>query len=193
MKRAIGSLRRLFRARSWHGPATALYGAIVEQSRLPVFYDSHAVPDTLDGRFDMIVLHSFLVISRLKDGGQDGADLAQKVFDLMFEDMDRGLRILGSSDVRVGKRIKAMGQAFYGRVQAYEAGLAGGGDALAEAVRRNVFRGAEGAEAAAMAIADYVRREAAALARLEMAGLLAGRLGFGPPPGGGAAAPAGKD
>ncbi len=130
----------------------------------------------------MIVMHTFLVISRLNQEGQDGKDLAQAVFDLMIEDMDRGLRLLGSADVRLGKRIKAMARAYYGRARAYEEALADVGGALAEAVHRNLFRGAEGHEEGAKLVASYLRRETEDLGRLEAGGLLAGRIGFGPPP-----------
>ncbi len=147
-----------------------------------MFFSSFGVPDTLDGRFDMVVMHVFLVISRLKNDGEEGRDLAQEVYDLMFEDMDRGLRLAGSGDMRVGKRIKAMAQAFYGRAQAYEEGLAGGGDSLAQAVRRNLFRGAAGTEDAAAAVAAYLRRESEALADLDQGRLLAGSVEFGEPP-----------
>ena len=184
----MGALHRLFQRTPRREEAAALYAAIVTQSRLPVFFIDFGVPDTLDGRFDMVVMHTFLVLSRLKQEGEDGKGLAQGVFDEMFEDMDRGLRHLGSSDVRVGKRIKAMAQAFYGRAQAYEEGLARDDNALAQAVRRNVFGGADGTGAAAAVIATYLRRESEALARFEKGQMLAGRVEFGEPP---APAPAG--
>lgn len=182
MKKIFASLRKLFQDSPRRAAATTLYAAIVDQSREAAFFGALGVPDTLDGRFDMIVMHTFLVISRLNQEGQDGKDLAQAVFDLMIEDMDRGLRLLGSADVRLGKRIKAMAQAYYGRARAYEEALADVGGALAEAVHRNLFRGAEGHEERAKLVASYLRREAEDLGRLEAGGLLAGRIGFGAPP-----------
>jgi len=165
---------------------------IVEQSRLPAFYRHCAVPDTLDGRFDLIALHSFLVLHRLRDTGADegGADekaaeakaLSQELFNAMFADMDRGLRDLGSSDVRTPKRVKAMVEAFYGRAKAYEDGLSDPGGGLAEALRRNLFRAVEAGEGPSRRMAGYVRREAGNLAQQSLPDLIAGRITFGPPP-----------
>lgn len=176
-----------------HAPAAgALYMRIVEQSRLPAFYRHCAVPDTLDGRFDLIALHSFLVLHRLRDkgagakgpddGGAEAKELSQELFNAMFADMDRGLRDLGSSDVRTPKRVKAMVEAFYGRAKAYEDGLTGPGGGLAEALRRNLFRAVEAGEGPSALMADYVRREAGNLAQQSLPELIAGRITFGPPP-----------
>ena len=171
-----------------HAPAAGeLYMRIVEQSRLPAFYRHCAVPDTLDGRFDLIALHSFLVLYRLRVGGSgEGAaeakDFSQELFNAMFADMDRGLRDLGSSDVRTPKRVKAMVEAFYGRAKAYEDGLSGPGGGLAEALRRNLFRAVEAGEGPSALMADYVRREAGNLAQQSLPDLIAGRITFGPPP-----------
>ena len=128
------------------GPEVDLYAAAVTRARSPRFYADWAVPDTLDGRFEMIVLHVFLVLRHRKDQ----PELGQAVFDLMFRDMDQSLRELGVSDVVVGNRIKEMARAFYGRVAAYEAGLAEPA-ALAEALRRNVYGTLETAPAEAVA------------------------------------------
>ncbi|WP_374466727.1 ubiquinol-cytochrome C chaperone family protein, partial [Ferrovibrio sp.] len=92
----------------------ALYRAIVAQSRQAGFYREHGVPDSLDGRFDMIVLHSFLVMRRLRRIGAAAEPLSQQLFDLMFADMDSNLREIGVGDLSVGKKVKAMAQAFYG-------------------------------------------------------------------------------
>ena len=102
----------------------ALYNRVVEQARRPAFYTTCGVPDTLDGRFDMIVLHAFLLFHRLKLDHPRSADLSQSVFDLMFADMDRSLREMGAGDLGVGKKVKTMVRACYGRIAAYEAGLA---------------------------------------------------------------------
>lgn len=172
----------LFR-KSPHAPgAAALYMRIVEQSRLPAFFRHGAVPDTLDGRFDLIALHSFLVLYRLRGAGADAKDLSQELFNAMFADMDRGLRDLGSSDVRTPKRVKAMVEAFYGRAKAYEDGLTDPGGGLAEALRRNLFRAVDEGEGPAALMAAYVRREAESLAHQSLLDLVAGRITFGPPP-----------
>lgn len=192
----MSSLYQRFKGLFREGPhaqaANEVYMRIVEQSRLPTFYRHCAVPDTLDGRFDLIALHAFLVLYRLRDkggeaiGAEVGAaevkDFSQELFNAMFADMDRGLRDLGSSDVRTPKRVKAMVEAFYGRAKAYEDGLTASGGGLAEALRRNLFRAVEAGEGPSALMADYVRREAGTLARQSLPDLVAGRIAFGPPP-----------
>jgi len=155
--------------------AHGLYAAIVVRARTAEFYSGLGVPDTLDGRFDMIVLHMFLVLERLRSGNKAGRHLSQALFDLMFRDMDRSLREIGVSDHAIGRRIKQMISAFYGRMQAY--GEAGDDPArLAEAVRRNVYREQSSDPAALSRLAGYMlatRRELAAepLERLLVGGL----------------------
>ena len=101
------------------GPAFALYAAAVAAAREPWFYQALGVPDTLDGRFDLVALHAFLLIHRLQAAPDPGPALAQAVFDAMFSDMDNNLREIGVSDLRVGKRVRAMWEAFHGRAKAY--------------------------------------------------------------------------
>ena len=147
-----------------------LYAKAVAQARQPVFYDRGAVPDSVDGRFDLLVLHMFLLLHRLGAEGAEGRKLAQKLFDLMFADMDRSLREMGVSDMSVGKRVKEMARAFYGRLDAYEKGL---GDAagLEAALARNLYRGAEVAPAILAAMGRYVTAQAEQLAGLDLARL----------------------
>jgi cytochrome b pre-mRNA-processing protein 3 len=153
--------------------AEALYAAIVSQARRPEFYAELGVPDTLDGRFELVALHTFLVLRRLKARGQAG-EAGQELVDLFIQDMDASLRELGAGDLGVGRRVKAMAQALYGRISAYETGLAGSAEALEAALRRNLFRTAPetGPQPGTLkAVAEYVRGES----------LGAGAL-FGPPP-----------
>lgn len=120
----------------------ALYTAAVRAARDPYYYTELAVPDTMDGRFDMIGLYTFLLIDRLHGAEDAGKALAQAVFDAMFLDMDHTLRELGVGDITVGRKNKAMWEALNGRRQAYEAPMAAGDlDGLAEAIGRNVWRG----------------------------------------------------
>jgi cytochrome b pre-mRNA-processing protein 3 len=156
----------------------ALFAASVAQARQPQFYAELGVPDTLDGRFDLIVLHAVLVVRRVRRAGGEGGDTARAMVDTMFEDMDRSLRELGVGDLSVGRKVKAMARAFLGRAMAYEDGLAGNGPALEHALRRNVFGTTDPAPRAAAALASYVRRQDRHLAKLPDEGLLAGRLEF---------------
>jgi len=162
--------------------ARRLYAALVRQARQPGFYTVCGVPDTVDGRFDMILLHAFLLLRRLKREHARSRDLGQAVFDLMFADMDENLREMGVGDLAVGKRIKGMAQAFYGRIAAYEAGLAAADESLDLALRRNLYRKAAPADAAVALVVDYLRREAAALDAEPLDSFLTGQVRFGPAP-----------
>lgn len=157
--------------------AAEIYVALVNQARRPEFYGPGGVPDTVDGRFELILLHAALVIRRLNAAGEAGRTLAQAVFDALFGDMDRNLREMGIADIRVGRRVKNLATAFYGRSKAYEDGMAGGPAALTEAIRRNLLDG-PGAEP----MAAYVLAEAAGLDGQSDAQLIGGLPVFGPPP-----------
>ncbi|MGE0668202.1 MAG: ubiquinol-cytochrome C chaperone family protein [Sphingomonadales bacterium] len=186
MLQFIRNIRRAFMPSPQQLRANALYNAAVAQSRRPGFYLDGAVPDTLDGRFDMIVLHVFLVMRRLRDGGPEGEALSQALFDEMFADMDRSLREMGVGDMGIGRRVRAMGEAFMGRVKAYEEALEQAGGGLEDALARNVYRSSPPPAEALAAMADYVRRENTALRGFPVAALMAGEAAFGPAPGGGA-------
>jgi cytochrome b pre-mRNA-processing protein 3 len=161
-------------------PPERLYGEIVAQARQPWLYSTAGVPDTVDGRFDMIVLHAFLVFDRLSGGDERAKTLSQAVFDEMFKDMDRSLREMGASDVGVGPKVRRMAEVFYGRSQAYSDALRQQGEsrrqALIAALARNVFAGNEGAEPAGLA--DYVLEEHHGLAERPLEQLLSGHAGF---------------
>ncbi len=176
-------LFNLFRRNPHEAAARALYGAVVAQSRLPAFYEAYGVPDTPDGRFDMIAVHAFAVMRRL--GGADNKaarDLSQTLFDVMFVDVDRNLREMGISDIRIGSNVKAVARAFYGRIDAYDAGLKAGDDGLLRgALSRNLFRKSSPSEAQVGHMAAYVRRLAADLDAWPLDDLMAGRVDFAAP------------
>ena len=126
----------LFRRRQDREADYRLYGCIVDQARMPAFYNDCGVPDTVAGRFDLIGLHAYLVMRCLKEiDSQRGTDLSQRLFDIMFTDMDRNLREMGVGDLGVGKKVKELAKAFYGRVKAYDEGLAGGTEKLEDALQ----------------------------------------------------------
>lgn len=131
-------LLRFFRAipKARRQAAEALYAEIVAGARNPVYYAELGVPDTVDGRFDMILLHAFAVMRGLRLRGQ--GVMAQLVYDIMFVDFDRAVREMGVGDLSVGKHIRRMMRAFNGRVHTYDAAL-GDRAALVEALRRNVY------------------------------------------------------
>jgi cytochrome b pre-mRNA-processing protein 3 len=164
--------------------ARTLYVALSAQARHPVFYAHWGVPDTLDGRFDCVALHAFLVLNRLKaETAPDAAALAQHLVDTFVEDMDRTVRELGVGDMGVARRVKAMAQALYGRSAVYSGALADETPAaLDEALRRNLYGTVESPDPAGVAaMAVYVRAAAAALAAGDLAALQAAKPGFPEP------------
>lgn len=178
------SLASLFRRNRHRDTAMRLYGSIVEQARKPVFFTDFGVPDTFDGRFELVALHGFLVLNRLKTEGAKAAELAQALFDLMFADFDRSLREMGVGDLGVGRHIKTMAQGLYGRIGAYEAGLRTEDAApLAEALRRNLYGTVSPAESDVEGMAAYLRRCAAIVAAQPVGGLVAGKVAFAAAPG----------
>jgi cytochrome b pre-mRNA-processing protein 3 len=162
--------------------AHGIYVALVEQARAPVFYQQLEVADTLDGRFDMILLHAFFVFLRLKDETGEGRRLSQDVFRVMFDDMDQSLREMGVGDLSVGKRVKDMAKAFYGRMNAYEVALTEGEAALKDALARNLYRSQRPDDAVLVAMARYVVRQANGVIAQPISHIRAGRLSFCPPP-----------
>jgi cytochrome b pre-mRNA-processing protein 3 len=172
-------IRPLFR-RVPHDSIGALYGAIVAQARRPCFYLDYGVPDTVNGRFDMIVLHAALLLRRLAAEPAPARALGQEVFDRFCRDMDHNLREIGVGDLAVSKEMQRIAGAFYGRAKAYEAALAEEGDlALAAALARNVYGVAEPQTAGRLA--TYVRVSVRHLADLDGAALARGELGFPDP------------
>jgi cytochrome b pre-mRNA-processing protein 3 len=156
-----------------------LYGAAVAAARQPYFYAVLGVPDTLDGRFDLLSLFAFLLIERLRSEPERGPALAQAVFDAMFSDMDVNLREMGVGDLSVGKKIRAMWEAFHGRAIAYAKPLTSGDEGeLAAAIARNVWRGAAPPSGSPAALARLVVAGHAALARQSLAALAEGKVSF---------------
>jgi cytochrome b pre-mRNA-processing protein 3 len=140
----LAGILSLFRRDRHERAGFQLYTTTVGSARDPFLYTDLGVPDTLDGRFDMIGLHAFLLIRRLSRDTEPGPALAQAVFDAMFSDMDINLRELGVGDLSVGRKVKEMWEAFHGRSRAYSAALDAGDDAAFEtALARNVWRGGE--------------------------------------------------
>ena len=155
---------------------STLYGMIVAQARMPCFYRDYAVPDTVNGRFDLIVLHLALVLDRLMaDPAQREA--GQGLFDHFCTDMDSNLREIGISDLKVPKEMRRMGEAFYGRAQAYQAALVAAGDeALIETVARNIYGVTPPGPAAAGRLAAYIREAVREVAAKDAAAVAEGAL-----------------
>ena len=171
----------LFKSRKHTKVARTLYSLILIQARLPVFYSDWGVQDTIDGRFDMMVLHAHILFNRLKDGTTKDQEIAQAVFDLMFADLDQNLREMGVGDVGVSKRIKAMAEAFYGRATAYSNSMLEEDNiALTAALRRNLYRNSEAEDQQIIGISIYMRNQVAHLKSQELSELIKGKISFMP-------------
>jgi cytochrome b pre-mRNA-processing protein 3 len=158
--------------------AQRLYAALTAQARRPDFYLTCGIPDTIDGRFEMVTLHAFLLFRRLKGHGEKAGAVAQAVYDVMFGDFDASVREMGAQDLGVGRRIKFMTEAMNGRFAAYEAGLAQGQAQLELALKRNLYGTTEPVDECLKRMADYMRRADAELTALPIDQLMRGVLHF---------------
>jgi len=170
----------LFRRNRHRAQAHAAYVSIVEHARAPGFFLRLEVPDTLDGRFEMIALHMFLVLNRLKAEHETTADFAQALFDAMFADLDRGLREMGATDIGVGRRVKEMAKAFYGRIAAYEEGLKGTDATLGGALKRNLYGTVQPRPEALAAMVGYMRSQMEVLNRQPIEAIFNNNIKFLP-------------
>ncbi|MCB1424844.1 MAG: ubiquinol-cytochrome C chaperone family protein [Zhengella sp.] len=169
------------KARANHDLTDGLYGQIVAAARQPRFYAQWDVPDTPLGRFEMIGLHMFLFLRRVRGRGETLDAVAQDVTDIFFKEVDHSLRELGIGDTSVPKRMKKLARMYFGRLDAYEKAL-GEGDAaaLAMALQRNVRpEAAEWPQAGELA--RYVLAAEAALAAESDETLLSGQVIFPDP------------
>ena len=149
--------------------ARRLYDGLVARAREPVFFMGFGVADSLDGRFDLLVLHAWLALRELK-----GAPAAQDLTDLIFTGFDEAMREQGAGDMGIGHKLKAMANAFYGRIAAYDA--AKDEQELAAALAKNLWRGGQVGDRA-RTLAAYAAR-----ARQSLAQSLPDALDFGPLP-----------
>ncbi len=170
------------------GTIETIYGMIVTQAREPLFYRDLGVLDTVNGRFDLLVLHLWMVLRRMKSI-EAGAGLSQPLFsqalfsqalfDRFCEDMDANLREMGVGDTTVPKRMRAFGEAFYGRVAAYDLALDAGPEPLALALCKNILNGEQLDKARQLAV--YAETALADLAALDDTTLLGGSWKFPSP------------
>jgi cytochrome b pre-mRNA-processing protein 3 len=158
--------------------ARQLYGSSVAAARNPALFRDICVADTMEGRYEMVVLHVGLLVRRLTAAGEQGKALGQAVLEEMVTALDDDFRELGVSDLRVGKKVQAAASAFYGRMRAYDQGLQSPDPAaLTEALARNVPASGEG-PLAADRLAAYVRATETALNDQPVAALCEGKVLF---------------
>lgn len=160
--------------------AGEIYGVIVTQARLPAFYTSLGIPDTPVGRYETVVVHLFLVLERLRSAGPEALELSRAVIEAFVADMDDYVRQYGSSDVATAKKVRRAAAGFYERAAEYRAGLVEPprlDRAFAEHVLANGVSSPRSA-----ALARYMQRAVALLAKQNSAALLDGQIEFPAPP-----------
>lgn len=153
----------------------ALYDKAVAQARRPALYTALHAPDTVEGRFELYTLHVVLLLHRLKGQGAKAADISQALFDAYLKGLDDALREIGVGDLSVGKKMRKLGEAFYGRARNYDDALSALPDtgALSAVIGRTVLAGeASGPEP----LTAYAVSAVEALASQDMEALLEGRV-----------------
>ena len=171
-----GLASRLLRPRAATVAGRALFAAVSDQARNPVLYREGGAPATTEGRFELYTLHLALALRRLKGQGAQASETAQALFDAFLKNLDEGLRDMGVGDLSVGKKMRKLGEAIYGRVKGYDAALddADRVAALSALIDRTVF--ADTASPQAGSIARYVALAADALELQRLPDILEGRL-----------------
>jgi cytochrome b pre-mRNA-processing protein 3 len=174
--RGVMLLDRLFRPRPALAAGRALYVRCVEQSRTPALYAELGAPDTVEGRFEVYSLHVVLLLDRLRAQGEAAAEVSQGLFDTYVKSLDHALREMGVGDLSVGRKMRKLGEAFYGRCKSYEAAFQALPDEgpLQALVIRTVY--AEADAAPAPRLVAYVLAQRAALAGQALDRLLAGEV-----------------
>ena len=169
-------LDRLFRPRAAKGIGEALYARCVEQSRTPALYADLRAPDSVEGRFEIYTLHVVLLLDRLRGQGAQATDISQGLFDTYVKALDHALREMGVGDLAVGRKMRRLGEAFYGRGKSYETAFAALPDEteLAALLTRTVYAGVEAPPVEQMC--GYVTRQRAALAAQPLESLLSARI-----------------
>jgi cytochrome b pre-mRNA-processing protein 3 len=174
-------LDRFFKPRTTQTAGRKLYAAVVEQARRPELYAAFGAPDSVEGRFELYTLHVFLLLDRLRGQGPQAADTSQALFDTYVSALDDALREMGVGDLSVGKKMRKLGEAFYGRVKSYEGAFeALPATAELEALLRRTVYEQGGAENAPK-LASYVIGQREGLAAQPLAQILNGAPAWGAP------------
>jgi len=175
----VFSLRSLLKPRDDHATAHALYSETVLAARDPAFYLDWGIPDTVEGRFEVLCLRAFALLHRLKQA-PEAADVAQAYFDIMFDDLDSNLREMGVGDMSVGKKVKKLAGGFYGRIKAYDAALDNTDDeaVLTETLAHFLFRDASPTPETLGCAAVFLRQDVEMLESQTIVTLLTGNVTF---------------
>ena len=171
----------MFRAKkaenSWEQAAGDVYRVLLMRALEPVFFKKYDVPDTFEGRFDLLLLHVFAVMHvSLKHGGADAEGFNQALFDVMFQDMDQSLREAGKGDMVVPKQMKRMMLAFNGRMNRYEEAFGEGAQAFKDAIAANVYGDTDVKAAHITALGAYIKNNIKAIEKAGADALFSGTL-----------------
>jgi len=165
-------LQRLFQPSTHRIAGQALYEAATRQARQPAFYAELSVPDTVEGRFELYTLHVVLLIHRLRGIEGETARVSQALFDAYIQALDDALREMGVGDLAVAKKMRKLGEAFYGRAKAYQTEMEG----LAALIERTVYADVD--QPSTDRLVGYVQRSVAALASTSVEDVVAARLNW---------------
>lgn len=163
-----------------HRQARELYKVVIRSSRNPIFYSDYNVPDTMEGRFEMVALHAGLLVNRLcrPDMGVEGQKLAQAFFDEMFKAIDLSIREMGVGDLAVPKRIKKMMTNFKGRAFAYDEATKANQNEIIHVLSRNIYLTEKPSSYAIKKFADYVSNCVSSLEKQSLSDFNQGKLLF---------------
>jgi len=169
-------LNRLFRRGPARDAGEAMYAALVSQARNARLYEAFGAPDTVEGRFEVYTLHLVLLIDRLNAEGAGSKPVSQALFDAYVKALDAALREMGVGDLSVGKKMRKLGEALYGRMKSYQAAFEALPDEtpLEDLIQRTVHAEADGTKAPAMA--GYALAQRAHLAGQPAQALMRGEI-----------------
>ncbi len=163
----------------YQAEARGVYARTLEHVRQPVFYTEYGVPDTFDGRFDLLLVHLFIVMEAVGFESERAEAFNQALFDVTFADMDQTLREMGIGDMGIPKHMRKMMKAFNGRMNVYHSAIGANNDAFVDALKRNLYAGAEGMSDEVVArFAQYCMRAVASMKALEFEVLQGGAFQF---------------
>lgn len=174
-------LDRLFRPRPALASGRSLYGHAVAQARVPALYSQLGAPDSVEGRFELYSLHVVLLLDRLRGHGEAAADASQALFDTYVKSLDHALREMGVGDLSVGRKMRKLGEAFYGRCKSYEAAFEALPDEgpLQALLARTVYADVDAAPA--RGLGAYVMSQRASLAAQPLEAIVGGEVAWAAP------------
>ena len=168
----------LFKDKKLKNVAYLLFSKVIEQSRLPVFYTDYLVEDSIDGRFDLMALHMSILINKLDQSAQS-ADLKRMLQEAMFDNLDLTMREIGVGDLGVGKKVKIMAEAFYGRMNIYQENLnRSDQDNMQKAILRNLYRQRNIPPAVLEKLADYYFTQGQYINNQTVSDIMLGNIAF---------------